>query len=71
MAFTYGLAVFLMYPLRFRATVVIVPRPTPERILAAVEQYSVNSLYCVPTSFSQMLEGLDQFDVSSLRKCAS
>ena len=71
MAFTYGLAVFLIYPLRFRATVVIVPRPTPEQILASVEQYSVNSLYCVPTSFSQMLEGLDQFDISSLRKCAS
>jgi len=71
MAFTYGLAVLLIYPLRFRATVVIVPRPTPEQILAAIEQYRVNNLYCVPTSFSQMLEGLDQFDISSLQKCAS
>ncbi|MEE8344369.1 MAG: AMP-binding protein [Woeseiaceae bacterium] len=71
MAFTYGLAVLLIYPLRFRATVVIVPRPTPDQILCAVEQYRVTSLYCVPTSFRQMLDGLDQFDISSLRKCAS
>ncbi|OGA41079.1 MAG: 2-aminobenzoate-CoA ligase [Betaproteobacteria bacterium RIFCSPLOWO2_12_FULL_65_110] len=71
MAFTYGLAVLLVFPLRFRATVVIVPRPTPQQILAAVERYRVTSLYGVPTAFNQMLDGLDQFDISSLRKCAS
>lgn len=71
LAFAYGLAVFLIYPLRFGATVVYVPRPTPEQLLEAIERHRVNSLYCVPTSFSQMLEGLDQYDVSSLQKCAS
>lgn len=71
LAFTFGLAVFLIYPLRFGATVVMVPRPTPERILAAIDRHRVNSLYCVPTSFSQMLERIDHYDVSSLRKCAS
>ena len=71
MAFTYGLAVLLLFPLRFRATVVFVSRPTPQQILSAVEQYRVTSLYGVPTAYSQMLEGLDQFDISSLRKCAS
>lgn len=71
LAFTYGLAVFLIYPVRFGATVVMVTRPTPEQLLTAIEKHRVNSLYCVPTSFSQMLEGLDQYDVSSLRKCAS
>ena len=39
MAFTYGLAVFLIYPLRNRATVVLVARPTPENILVAVAQH--------------------------------
>jgi len=71
MAFTYGLAAFLIYPLRYRATVVYVPRPSPECVLSAIEQYRVTSLYCVPTSYRQMLDGIDQFDVSSLRKCAS
>jgi len=71
MAFTYGLAAFLIYPLRYGATVVYVTRPTPENVLSAVERQGVTSLYCVPTSYRQMLDGLDQFDISSLRKCAS
>jgi 2-aminobenzoate-CoA ligase len=71
MAFTYGLAAFLIYPLRYRATVVYVPRPTPEFVLRAVEQHRVTSLYCVPTSYRQLLDGLDQYDIGSLRKCAS
>jgi 2-aminobenzoate-CoA ligase len=33
MAFTYGLAAFIIYPLRFRATAALVQRPTPENIL--------------------------------------
>jgi 2-aminobenzoate-CoA ligase len=71
MAFTYGLAAFLIYPLRYRATVVYISRPSPEYVLGAVQQHRVSSLYCVPTSYRQMLDGLDQFDISSLRKCAS
>jgi 2-aminobenzoate-CoA ligase len=71
MAFTYGLAAFLIYPLRYRATVVYVPRPSPENVLRAIEQHRVTSLYCVPTSYRQMLDALDQFDIGSLRKCAS
>jgi 2-aminobenzoate-CoA ligase len=71
MAFTYGLGAFLIYPLRYRATVVYVTRPSPECVLSAIERHRVTSLYCVPTSYRQMLDGLDQYDVSSLRKCAS
>jgi 2-aminobenzoate-CoA ligase len=71
LAFTYGLAVFLIYPLRYRATVVYARRSTPEHILRAIEQYRVTSLYGVPTSYRQMFDGLDQYDISSLRKCAS
>jgi 2-aminobenzoate-CoA ligase len=71
MAFTYGLAAFLIYPLRYRATVVYVPRPAPEYVLAAIEKHRVTSLYCVPTSYRQMLDGIDQFNIGSLRKCAS
>jgi len=71
LAFTYGLAVFLIYPLRYRATVVYVSRPTPENILSAVERHKVTSLYSVPTSYSQLLRGADQSDITSLKKCAS
>ncbi len=71
MAFTYGLAAFIVYPLRFRATVVLVLQPTPDNVLSAVERYRVTSLYAVPTSFNQMLNVIDNYDFSSVRKCSS
>ena len=71
MAFTYGLAVFLIYPLRYRASVVYVPRPIPEKVLAAIERHSVTSLYSVPTSYRQLLDAMDTFDIGSVRKCSS
>lgn len=70
-AFTFGLAVFLIYPLRYRAAVAYLRRPAPDQILGAVEQYGATSLYCVPTSYRQMLEGLDRFNIGTLRKCVS
>ena len=70
-AFTYGLAAFLTYPLRYRATAVLVQRPTPELILAAIQRHRCTSLYAVPTAFHAMLQQLDRYDISSLRKCSS
>ncbi|MDO8605214.1 MAG: AMP-binding protein [Phaeospirillum sp.] len=70
-AFTYGLAAFLTYPLRYRATAVLVQRPTPDLILAAIQRHRCTSLYAVPTAFHAMLQQLDRYDISSLRKCSS
>ncbi|CAA7615439.1 Acyl-coenzyme A synthetase/AMP-(Fatty) acid ligase [Candidatus Terasakiella magnetica] len=70
-AFTYGLAAFLTYPLRYRATAVLVARPTPELILEAIARHRCTSLYAVPTAFHAMLQILDRYDISSLRKCSS
>jgi len=70
-AFTYGLAAFLTYPLRYRATAVLLPRPTPELILGAIARHRCTSLYAVPTAFHAMLQQLDRYDISSLRKCSS
>lgn len=70
-AFTYGLAASLIYPLRYRATAVLVPGPTPEALLEAVAGHGVTSLYAVPTMFHSMLPLLGDYDLSSLRKCSS
>jgi 2-aminobenzoate-CoA ligase len=70
-AFTYGLAAFLMYPLRYRATAALTARPAPELILEAVQRHRVTSLYAVPTSYHAMLREIGKYDVKSLRKCTS
>ena len=70
-AFTYGLAAFLTYPLRYCATAVLLPQPTPDLILEAVKRHRVTSLYTVPTAFQAMMREIGRHDLSSLRKCTS
>ena len=70
-AFTYGKAAFMMYPLRYRATAVLVPKPTPELILEGIQRHRATSLYAVPTAFHAMLGMVDKYDISSLRKGSS
>jgi len=71
LAFTYGLAASLLYPLRHQASAVLLPRPTPEAILGAIERHRATSLYSVPTSYQAMLPLARDYDLSSLRKCTS
>lgn len=69
-AFTYGLAAFILYPLRYRACAVLTP-PKAELILQAIEQHRATNLLAVPTAFNAMLEMIDNYDTSSLRQCSS
>jgi len=71
LAFTYGLAASLLYPLRYRAASVLIHRPTPEALLGAVERHRATSLYAVPTLYQSMLPLVGDYDLSSLRKCTS
>ncbi|MBI3445130.1 MAG: AMP-binding protein [Magnetospirillum sp.] len=71
LAFTYGKAAFMMYPLRYRASAVLVPKPLPELILEGIQRHRATSLYAVPTAFNAMLGQLDRYDLSSLRKGSS
>lgn len=70
-AFTYGKAAFMMYPLRYRATAVLVAKPTPDLILEGIQRHRATSLYAVPTAFHAMLGMIDKYDISSLRKGSS
>jgi 2-aminobenzoate-CoA ligase len=71
LAFTYGLAASLLYPLRYRAASVLIARPTPEALLGAIERHRATSLYAVPTLYQSMLPLVGNYDLSSLRKCTS
>ncbi len=71
LAFTYGLGASLLYPLRYRATSVLIPSPTPEALLGAVARHRATSLYSVPALYQSMLPLVEAYDLSSMRKCAS
>jgi len=55
MAFTYGLTSNLLYPLRFRASAVLLPRSTPEALLEAAERHRIGALVTVPTVLHKLL----------------
>ncbi|HEY5791322.1 MAG TPA: AMP-binding protein, partial [Gammaproteobacteria bacterium] len=71
MAFTFGLSSFLLFPLRYGAAAALVPAPTAEHILEAMERRRVTSLYAVPTCYRSLLPWLERHDLSALRSCAS
>jgi 2-aminobenzoate-CoA ligase len=71
MAFTFGMATFLIYPVRFGGCVALPEANTPEKILAAIQRHRVTSLYAVPTMYRALLKQVDHHDISSLKFCGS
>ncbi len=71
LAFTYGMAAFLMYPLYWRATAALLPKPSADAILETIERRQVTSLYTVPTMYHALLEQAGTQSLKSLRKASS
>ncbi|KVU89818.1 2-aminobenzoate-CoA ligase [Burkholderia ubonensis] len=71
LAFTFGLGALLLFPVSVGASVVLLPKASPERLLAAVAKHRVSILFTAPAAYRAMLGHLDNHDVSSLRKCVA
>ena len=72
MAFTFGLGITLMFPLRFGAAVATTEQATPPKMLDAIVKFGVTHLGTAPTAYKAMLSqpGLDDA-LKSLRYCIS
>ena len=71
LAFTFGLGGLLLFPLRIGAATLLIERPSPETIFAAIAEHKSTVLFIAPTSYRQMAGQVKQHDLSSLRKCVS
>jgi len=76
LAFAYGQGGLLMFPLRVGASVVLLDRSTPERLLEAVQRHKATVMFTVPTVYRAMTTLLEAEVVSaeglrSLRACVS
>jgi 2-aminobenzoate-CoA ligase len=71
LAFTFGLGGLLLFPLSIGASTLLIERPAPEAVLAAVAQHRASVLFTAPTSYRAMAAQVKQHDLSSLRKCVS
>jgi long-chain acyl-CoA synthetase len=69
----YGMSSTMNLAVRFGAAMSLVPRFTPDRVLAAIERDRATVFDGVPTMFGALLAGAEttRYDTSSLRVCVS
>jgi 2-aminobenzoate-CoA ligase len=71
LAFTYGLGGALLFPLRAGASTVLLEKPSPEALLAAVDELGATVLFTAPTSYRAMAPLVDRGRIRALRACVS
>jgi 2-aminobenzoate-CoA ligase len=71
LAFTFGLGVLVLFPLRFGASLAPVARPGPEPLVEAIERFGVTTLSTAPTMYRTLLRTAPPGSLSSLRACVS
>jgi 2-aminobenzoate-CoA ligase len=72
MAFTFGLGITLMFPLRFGAAAATIEQATPPKMIEAMVKFEVTHLGTAPTAYKAMLSQPDlQNALKSLRYCIS
>ncbi|HYG87942.1 MAG TPA: AMP-binding protein [Azospirillum sp.] len=72
LAFTFGLGGLVIFPMRFGASTLLLPAPSPPVLLAeAIERHRASVCFTSPTGYRAMLPLIPGHDISSLRRCVS
>jgi len=71
LAFTFGLGMHVVFPLRVGASVALIEKPSPEVILETIARHRVTVLSTAPTAYRAMLKHVTRHDVDSLKFCVS
>ena len=71
LAFTFGLGGILLFPMRVRASTVMLEKAPPPELTRACQDFKVTVVFTSPTGYRFMLDNLAQYDLSKLRKCVS
>jgi len=70
-AFTFGLGMHVVFPMRVGASVALVEKPSPEALLECIARHRVTVLSTAPTAYRAMLKHVSRQGVESLRFCVS
>lgn len=71
LSFTFGLGGLLVFPLRVGASTVLLERVAPAELFDAVARHRVSLLFTAPTAYRAALGRIDEYDLTSLRRCVS
>jgi 2-aminobenzoate-CoA ligase len=70
LAFTFGLGGLVIFPMRVGASSVLTEHPGPP-LLAAIQGHSATVCFTAPTAYRAMIDMMDEYDITSLRKGVS
>jgi 2-aminobenzoate-CoA ligase len=71
LGFTFGLGGLVIFPMRAGASSLLLEQAHPRQLLPAIAEHRVSVLFTAPTAYRAMLDELDAYDISSLRRCVS
>ena len=71
LGFTFGLGGLVLFPLYFGASTFLIEKPTPDMLLQAIQDHKVTICFTAPTAWRIITSKVNDFDISSLRKCVS
>ena len=71
MAFTFGLGMLITFPLHVGATTVLLEKPNPSNLIAAIDKFKATICATAPTAYKFMLKNHHDYDLSSLKKAVS
>lgn len=69
--FTFGLGGLVLFPMYFGASTFLIEKPSPEVLLQAIQEYKITICFTAPTAWRLITTKIQNYDISSLRKCVS
>lgn len=71
LGFTFGLGGLVLFPFYYGASTFLIEKPTPELLLEAIQGFKITICFTAPTAWRIITTKVNDYDISSLRKCVS
>jgi 2-aminobenzoate-CoA ligase len=71
LGFTFGLGGLVLFPFYYGASTFLIEKPSPEILLQAIQDFKITICFTAPTAWRMITQKVNDFDISSLRKCVS
>lgn len=69
--FTFGLGGLVLFPMFYGASSFLMEKPGAEEILKSIEKHKITVCFTAPTAWRVLTAKVENFDISSLRRCIS
>ena len=71
LGFTFGLGGLVLFPMFYGASTFLIEKPSPDLLLQAIQEFKITICFTAPTAWRIITTKVNEYDISSLRKCVS